>query len=115
MTKPSINIPKAQDNEIFNVGSGEFGNIKKKFEKIDQVLFGVMLAVVLSMIAIIVSVIGMFLDQMRYNNAAYKDYSQKVRSVTETQAMNQFLLGQDEKNQQLILELKKQILDLSKK
>lgn len=117
-TKPSISIPKANEDEVVNIPPGKGGinsSVNQRLDKIDQVLYGVMLAVVLSMIAIIVSVIGLFLDQMRYNNAAYKDYSQKVQSVTETQDMNQFLLEQDEKNQQVILEKQKQITDLQQK
>jgi len=70
------------------------GAIEKKFEKIDQVLFGVMIAVVLSMIAIIISVIGLFLDQMRVNNVIYKEYSQKTESVETTQKINETLFKQ---------------------
>lgn len=115
--KPTINIPKANEAEVVNIQPGKEGvnSLNQRLDRIDQVLYGVMLAVVLSMIAIIVSVIGLFLDQMRYNNAAYKDYSQKVQSVTETQDMNQFLLEQGEKNQQVILEQQKQITDLQEK
>lgn len=109
--KPEINIPKADEKEIVNVSSGEIGNLKKKFEKIDQVLFGVMIAVVLSMIAIIVSVIGLFLDQMRVNNIIYKEYSQKTESVETTQKINQELLDQNTKNQQIIIELQRQLLN----
>lgn len=93
-TKPEINIPKANEKEVVNVSSGEIGNLKKKFEKIDQILFGVMIAVVLSMVAIIVSVIGLFLDQMRVNNLTYKEYSQKTESVETTQNTNEILLKQ---------------------
>ena len=75
--KPEINIPKAGEKEVVMLPRGYLGEINKKFGKIDQVLFGVMIAVVLSMIAIIVSVIGLFLDQMRVNNVIYKEYSQK--------------------------------------
>ncbi len=89
---PKIDIPKASEKEVVNVSSGEIGNLKKKFEKIDQVLFGVMIAVVLSMIAIIVSVVGLFLDQMRVNNVFYKEYSQKTESVETTQKTNEALL-----------------------
>jgi len=100
--KPEINIPKADEKGIVNVSSGEIGNLKKKFEKIDQVLFGVMLAVVLSMVAIIISAIGLFLDQMRVNNITYKDYSQKIESVESTQRINQELLKQVTENQETI-------------
>lgn len=115
--KPKFNIPKADEKEVVNVSSGGIGDIKKKFEKIDQVLFGVMIAIVLSMVAIIVSVIGLFLDQMRANNLVYKEYSQKTESVEATQNANDVLLKQikdlseqNNKNQGLIIELQKQLL-----
>ena len=110
--KPEIDIPKAEEKEVFYPSSGRMGAIEKKFEKIDQVLFGVMIAVVLSMIAIIVSVIGLFLDQMRTNNLVYKEYSQKTESVETTQKTNEVLLKQiqdlakqNNKNQETIIDL----------
>ena len=92
--KPEIDIPKADEKEVFYPSTGRMGAIEKKFEKIDQVLFGVMIAVVLSMIAIIISVIGLFLDQMRVNNVIYKEYSQKTESVETTQKINETLFKQ---------------------
>ncbi len=87
-----VTIPRATEKEVVNLPKGSLGDINKRFEKIDQVLFGVMISVVLSMIAIIVSVIGLFIDQMRYNNVAYKEYSQKTESVETTQKVNETLL-----------------------
>ena len=120
MAEPVIKIPKASDNEVVNILSGKDGinsNIPKRLDKIDQVLYGVMIAVVLSMIAIIISVIGLFLDQMRYNNTVYKEYSQKTESVETTQKTKevllkqiQDLLEQNKKNQESIVELQKQAL-----
>lgn len=110
--KIKISIPRADDKEVVNLSKGNIGEINKRFEKIDQVLYGVMISVVLSMVAIIVSVIGLFIDQMRANNEAYKEYSQKTESVKDTQKINQALLEQNKKNQQLILEQQKQIKTL---
>ena len=108
--KIQIEIPKADKKEILTISKGEFGDVKKKFEKIDQILFSITIVVVLSLAAIIISVIGLFLDQMRYNNVAYREYSQKTESVEMTQKINQELLEQNMKNQELIIELQKQIL-----
>ena len=110
--KITVSIPKADENEVANLPQGYLGNINKRFEKIDQVLFGVMIAVVLSLVAIIVSVIGLFLDQMRFNNTIYKEYSQKTNSVEITQNLNKELLEeikelsqQNKTNSQLIKNL----------
>jgi len=105
-----IEIPKVEEKEVSVISSGEIGSIKKKFEKIDQVLFGIMLAVVLSMIAIIISVIGLFLDQMRFNNTTYKEYSQRNELIENMQKINQELLQQNKSNQEAIIELQKQLL-----
>jgi len=114
ISKPTIKIPKANDNEVFNIPSGKGGvnsGVNKRLDKIDQVLFGIMIAVVLSMISIIISVIGLFLDQMRVNNIIYKEYSEKTQSVDGTLKINQGLLDQNTKNQEIIIELQKQLLN----
>ena len=119
--KPIIKIPRANDNEVINIPPGKGGvnsGVNRRLDKIDQVLFGVMIAVVLSMIAIIVSVVGLFLDQMRVNNLVYKEYSQKIESVETTRSANETLLRQvqdlakqNKKNQEFIIELQKQLLN----
>jgi len=58
----------------------------------------------------VIYVTGIFLDQIRYNNAAYKEYSEKTESVEQTQKINQELLEQNKQNQETIIELQKQIL-----
>lgn len=114
-TVPTVKIPRAKEDEVAYVTSGGIGDILKKFERIDQILFGIMIAVVLSMVAIIVSVIGLFLDQMRYNNAAYKEYSDKVSSLQTVQDSNKLLLDENKHDQQLILDLQAQIQNQQKK
>ena len=111
----SITIPKSDENEVATLPSGEMVVIKKKFEKIDQILFGVMLAVVLSLVAIIVSVICLFLDQMRYNNAAYKEYSEKIQMLDSAKETNNELFKQNKQNQEIILNRQDQILELLNK
>lgn len=121
ISKPIIKIPRANDNEVFNIPPGKGGvnsGVNRRLDKIDQVLFGVMIAVVLSMISIIISVVGLFIDQMRVNNLIYKEYSQKTESVETSQNTNEVLLkqiqdlvGQNRKNQEIIIELQKQLLN----
>ena len=112
--KVKIEIPRANEGEVVVVPSGTLGNIHKKLKDINQLVMSINLVVVLSLVAIIISVVGLFIDQMRYNNAAYKEYSQKKDSVENTQNINKELLDQNQKNQQLILEQQKQIIKLLK-
>lgn len=114
--QPQIKIPRASEKEVVNVPSGTLGDISKKFEKIDQILFGIMIAVVLSLVAIIVSVIGLFLDQMRFNNVVYKEYTEKINTLDSLKDSNRFLLEQNKESQNIIIEQQRQIIeDLNKK
>ena len=74
-------------------------DIKDRFDKIDVILFGVVLAILIGMIALIFAVIAMFWDQMRFNNAAYRDYT------NELEIQNQYLesVGKIESKQDDIL------------
>lgn len=111
--KPTIPIPRASEKEVVYIPSGRNGinsSLKNRLEKIDQVLYGVMISVVLSMVAIIVSVIGLFLDQMRVNNVVYKEYSEKTENIDNSQKSNQELLIENKHNQAMIIELQKLIL-----
>lgn len=114
MLKTRIKIPKVNENEVVKISEGTLGFRKKvenRFEKIDNILFIITTSVVISCIAVVIAVIGLFLDQMRYNNAAYKDYFQKTVSIETTQKINQELLEQNKKNQEIIIELQKIILN----
>ena len=108
--KVKIEIPRANEGEVVVVPSGTLGNIHKKLKDINQLVMSINLVVVLSLVAIVISVIGLFLDQMRYNNAAYKEYSEKTESAESIQKINKELLDQNQKNQEIIIELQKQIL-----
>lgn len=89
--------------------------LQRKFERIEQILAGVGIAVVMGLIAIIIAVVGLFLDQMRYNNAAYKEYSEKIESLEELKESNKMLLQQNSDYQELILEQQTQIIELLQK
>jgi len=101
--KPTIPIPD-------NVAVGMTPEVKNRFDKIDTILIAVIVAVVLALIAIIVSVFGIFLDQMRYNNVAYKEYSEKMGTLESLRTENQDLLNQNKQNQELIIKQQDQIL-----
>ncbi|MBT3704713.1 hypothetical protein HOG17_02940 [Candidatus Peregrinibacteria bacterium] len=113
--KVTIDIPKASSKEVVIIPIGDLGGIKKKFEKIDQILFVIITVLLFSLVAIIVSVVGIFLDQMRYNNAAYKDYAEKIEIVDFGQDANNELLQQNKQNQELILQQQEELLKLFEK
>lgn len=111
IVQPQIKIPRVDEKEIFNLPSGLLGEINKKFEEIHQVISGINIIVVLSLVAIIISMIGIFLDQMRFNSVVYKEYSDKTKSLELIQESNKILLEQNKQNQQIIIDQQKQILD----
>lgn len=116
--KVQIKIPKADEKQVAKISPGKEGlnsDLKNRLDKIDQVLYGIMLAVVLSLVAIIVSVIGLFLDQMRFNNAAYREYSEKIQTIDSMKEINNELLRQNKQNQELILIQQNQMLELLNK
>jgi predicted PurR-regulated permease PerM len=110
MEKPLITIPE-KDTPV----TGMPEEVKNRFDKRDTILITVVVAVVIALIAILISVFGIFLDQMRYNNAAYKDYSDRLQSVGQTQKSNDVLLKQTDLQQKQIIDLQNQIKNLLNK
>lgn len=107
--KPTITIP---------VDGGQIGmtpEVKNRFDKIDNILIAVVASVLVSLVAVIISVIGLFLDQMRYNNAAYKEYSEKIQVLDSVRDSNSELLQQNKQNQELIIKQQGKILELLNK
>ena len=51
------------------------------------------------------------IDSFHINSATYKEYSQKIESVETTQKINQQLLQDNIRNQDLIIQLQQQILN----
>lgn len=74
-----------------------------KFKYINYILSGVV-------IILLVMVATLIIDSFHINSTIYKEYSQKTESVEMTQKINQELLEQNIKNQELIVELQKEIL-----
>ena len=109
MADVKVKIPKSKPEDLTNITGGEIGispkEAKARFEKIDNLLFGIIASVVISGVAVVVAVVGLFIDQMRYNNAAYQDYSDKTKSVEQTIKSNETILKQTELQQKQIIEL----------
>ena len=104
-TEVSIKIP-----ENGSVVTAE--QVKKdadsKFKDINYILLSVV-------IILLVMVATLLIGAFHFNSATYKEYSQKTESVETTQKINQDLLDQNKKNQELILEQQKEIQKLLSK
>lgn len=88
--KPKIEIPKADEKEVFMVPVGTLGNIDKKVEHISWIMIGVVIVCFLGFITLII-------DSFHINSITYKEYSEK--------------LDQHNKNQQIIIDLQNQLLN----
>lgn len=89
-TKPEINIPKADENEVAKFSSGYLGYIDKKVENMGWLMVGVVIVCFLGFITLVI-------DSFHINSITYKEYSQKLNQYT--------------KNQDIIIELQKQLLN----
>lgn len=82
--------------------------IDEKFKDINYLVFTVV-------IILMVMVGTLVIDSFHFNSATYKEYSEKTESLKTTQKINQDLLDQNQKNQEIILEQQKQIQQLLSK
>ncbi|MEE8131922.1 MAG: hypothetical protein V3T98_02660 [Candidatus Paceibacterota bacterium] len=89
--------------------------IKELHKKLDR-FFWILLSVgVVFVITLLIMVATLIIDSFHINSATYKEYSQKTESVEMTQKINQELLEQNKKNQELIIKQQNQILELLNK
>jgi len=100
--KPKINIPRADEKEVATLPSGYIG-IDKKVEHLSWLMIGVVVVCFLGFITLVI-------DSFHINSATYKEYSKKADDVEATQKINQQLLEQNAKNQQMIIDLQTQLL-----
>ncbi len=105
----SIKIPKANDDEIVKITNGTLGDFKdhfdKQFSKIDKLLFAITTSVIVSVVGVLITAVGLFMDQMRYNNIAYKEYSSKIDIQSQSISTNNKMLDQIQQDQILIKSL----------
>lgn len=87
-------------------------DVKKRLDKIDAILITIVVAVVLALISIIISVTGIFIDQLRYNNAAYKEYSQKLDIQKELEEKNNKIKSEIETSQAEIIKQQEELKEL---
>ena len=90
-------------------------DIASKFDFYIKIVIGIL---VVGFISMLLMVGGILLDAWHFNSATYKEYSQKTKSVETTQKANDALLQQikdlaeqNKKNQEIIIELQKQLLN----
>ena len=109
--KTQIEIPKNGEIQIKipdTGGSLSMEDVKReadsKFKDINYILLSVV-------IILLVMVATLVIDSFHFNSATYKEYSEKTESVENTQKINQELLSQNQKNQEMIIELQKQLLN----
>lgn len=88
--------------------SDPIDEINNKLDRFFWVLFSVGFVFV---VTLLVMVVTLLVDSFHINSVTYKEYSQKTESVEMTQKANQELLDQNKQNQELIIELQKQILE----
>ena len=113
-----ITIPRANENEVAVISKGNLGfqkDVNRRFQKIDNILFGAIAAVLVSLVAVIVAVVGLFIDQMRYNNAAYKEYTEEARILNARSESNDEFLRQNMQNQEIIIKQQLEITELLNK
>ena len=75
----------------------------KKFQDMHYVLTGVT-------VVILIMVATLIIDSFHINAATYKEYSEKINTLNFLKDSNKELLEQNKQNQELIIELQKQLL-----
>lgn len=94
---------KDEADKKFNDTNKKVAETNEKIKKIDTTLFAVV-------IILLVMVSTLLIDSFHINSATYKEYAEKTDTVEATQKINQQLLEQNAKNQQMIIDLETQLL-----
>ena len=87
-----------QSQENLDKANNKLQEAIKKIEKMDYTLLAVV-------IILLVMVATLVIDSFHFNSTTYKEYSEKTEAVEITQKINQQLLEQNTKNQQMIIDL----------
>lgn len=106
---------KEQNPQAINLSESNALSGAYNKKEIDEKFNYITILITTVVIILLVMVMTLLIDSFHFNSAVYKEYSQKTESVSETQKVNQNLLDQAQKNQQLILEQQKEILNFLKK
>ena len=85
-----------------NTGSIDSG-MEKRVNRHESIIYAV--------IIVLLFMLGQLLiDSFRFSSVAYKEYAEKMDAVKTTQKVNQHLLDQSVKNQEIIIDLQNKIL-----
>lgn len=102
-----VTFPVSEPQELLSVSSGAIGDIPTRLKELDNVVKSINVVVILSLISIIVAVVGLILDQMRFNAAFYKEYSDKNETIIQYQKTNQELLKTNQQLNESLIEAQK--------
>lgn len=87
--EPQIQFPKEGG------AVGRFENeAKEKFRDINTLLYAVVVAIVITAISALISVAGIVIDQLHFNNQTYREYSQNEQELTKLEINIQQLQDQ---------------------
>lgn len=82
--------------------------LNKKLDKFFWLAFSVGFIFVVSLLAVVITLL---VDSFHFNSATYREYSEKIQTLNALQEENVELQNQNQKNQELILEMQKEILN----
>lgn len=102
---------KEQNPQAINLSESDALSGAYNKKEIDEKFSYITILITTVVIILLAMVATLIIDSFHINSATYKEYSQKAKSVETTQKINQQLLEQNAKNQELIIELQKQILE----
>lgn len=110
-TKPKIIIPSQGPIE------NEFQQkTEDKFRNIDTLIYAVVVAIVITAISAVISVGAIIIDQLHFNNQTYREFSDLRKGNAELMGRINALENKVEnRDQQMIIEQQKQIIELLKK
>ncbi len=92
----SIQIKKGYTG---NLDSG----VEKRVDRHETIIYAVVVVLILMLGQLLI-------DSFRFSGVVYKEYSEKIESIENTQRINQELLEENKKNQSSIIELQKRLL-----
>lgn len=74
--KTKETIFEANQEKVVDLSTGNI-ELKKRIDKHEVVIYSILLIVALSLVTVVISVTGLFLDQLRYNRATYEMLNEK--------------------------------------
>lgn len=105
---PPLDYPKERDKKLFELYD-PVGDIKNSLDFYIKIVVTVL---IIGFITLLVMVSTLIIDSFHINSAIYKEYSQKTEAIETLQHVIQQEVEANKANQQIIIDLEKQILQL---